>query len=260
MYSSRHMIIDEPFSRCARWSVRLGIFSMPVMAISLLILRGGYIEYRHAAAAFLCASALAGMGLCLGSVALARIWITGSRGTKAAIAGVSSSFLVLWIPLWVLTQWTALPRLHDVSTDLGDPPAFVVASAERRPFDNSVVGFDMGNSLAQLAAFPQIQPLYTSLDAAEATLLAFEVVQARKWRLLDASKSLPNKQVQESRIEATARAGALGMRSDITIRIREAKGGSRLDIRSSSRQGSHDLGSNADLVSRFLQDFQEAAK
>ncbi len=57
---------------------------------------------------------------------------------------------------------------------------------------------------------------------------------------------------QESRIEATDRTIWLGFTDDIVIRVRPEDGGSRVDIRSVSRVGTSDLGTNAARIRRFM--------
>jgi uncharacterized protein (DUF1499 family) len=46
----------------------------------------------------------------------------------------------------------------------------------------------------------------------------------------------------------------MGFREDISIRVRTASGVVRVDMRSASRYGNHDLGSNARRIERFLSD------
>jgi uncharacterized protein (DUF1499 family) len=48
----------------------------------------------------------------------------------------------------------------------------------------------------------------------------------------------------------------LRFRDDITVRVRPAAGGSRVDIRSRSRLGRDDLGANAARIRRFFRDLQ----
>ena len=46
---------------------------------------------------------------------------------------------------------------------------------------------------------------------------------------------------------------------DVVIRVRAAGGGSRIDIRSASRFGSHDFGANAKRVAGLLEDIDDAS-
>ena len=56
----------------------------------------------------------------------------------------------------------------------------------------------------------------------------------------------------EGRIEAVATSAWFGFRDDIVIRIRPDGGGSKVDIRSKSRDGESDLGVNARRIREFI--------
>jgi uncharacterized protein (DUF1499 family) len=58
----------------------------------------------------------------------------------------------------------------------------------------------------------------------------------------------------DGRIEATATTFWFGFKDDVVIRIEQALGGSRLDIRSVSRVGVSDVGTNAARIQSFLKE------
>jgi uncharacterized protein (DUF1499 family) len=55
-------------------------------------------------------------------------------------------------------------------------------------------------------------------------------------------------------IEAVARTPILGFQDDFVIRLLRSPEGTRVDLRSASRRGAHDLGQNARRIRRFLAD------
>ena len=57
----------------------------------------------------------------------------------------------------------------------------------------------------------------------------------------------------EGRIEATDQTFWFGFKDDVVVRVRAADGGSRVDVRSVSRVGRSDVGTNARRIRRFLQ-------
>jgi uncharacterized protein (DUF1499 family) len=65
---------------------------------------------------------------------------------------------------------------------------------------------------------------------------------------------------REGRIEAVARTPVMGFREDVAIRIRAIERGARVDVRSASRYGSHDFGSNARRIERFLTEFSDVRR
>ena len=54
-----------------------------------------------------------------------------------------------------------------------------------------------------------------------------------------------------------ARTPILGFRDDVVVRIRATPDGARIDVRSASRYGRHDLGTNAARVRALLSDIDD---
>jgi uncharacterized protein (DUF1499 family) len=75
---------------------------------------------------------------------------------------------------------------------------------------------------------------------------AVAVINKRKWRIVDARAPQSNR--REARIEAVARTPIMGFRDDVVVRIRPDPDGARVDIRSASRYGRHDFGTNASRI------------
>lgn len=63
---------------------------------------------------------------------------------------------------------------------------------------------------------------------------------------------------EERYVEAVAKSLVLGFESDVVIRMVEEESGTLVDMRSSSRWGPHDLGSNADRIVQFMADLDAA--
>ncbi len=58
-------------------------------------------------------------------------------------------------------------------------------------------------------------------------------------------------------IEAIARTPILGFRDDVVVRVRATSDGTRIDVRSASRYGRHDLGTNAARVRSLIDDIDD---
>ena len=99
-----------------------------------------------------------------------------------------------------------------------------------------------------------------------------KVIAKRKWRVVDArppQASLPgptprNVAAQASTardgiIEAVARTPILGFRDDVVVRVRPTADGARIDVRSASRYGRNDLGTNAARVRNLLDDIDDGS-
>jgi hypothetical protein len=66
------------------------------------------------------------------------------------------------------------------------------------------------------------------------------------------------RRVQILFIEATAPTPVFGFLDDVVIRLRDTPEGTRVDMRSASRIGEHDLGQNMRRITRFLRDLDAA--
>jgi len=82
------------------------------------------------------------------------------------------------------------------------------------------------------------------------------VITKRKWTVLD--RRPPQAAARrEGHIEAVARSLIMGFADDIVVRVRGGADGSRIDVRSSSRYGSFDFGSNAARVIALMNDIDD---
>src|SRR5262249_6181702 len=105
----------------------------------------------------------------------------------------------------------------------------------------------------QRTAYSDIEPDLTSSSAQEAYDAAMKVITKRKWHVVDARPPAATAP-RDGLIEAIARTPILGFRDDVAIRVRATQEGSRIDIRSASRYGRHDLGTNAARVRALIDD------
>ena len=89
--------------------------------------------------------------------------------------------------------------------------------------------------------------------------LAYEAVIAtigkRHWRVVDARA--PQGGRREGLIEAVARTPIMGFRDDVAVRVRSDPSGARIDVRSASRYGRHDFGTNASRIRSLLDEIDD---
>ncbi len=175
------------------------------------------------------------------------------RGLYRALAGLVIGAVMFGVPWTYLRAARQVPPIHDITTDTQDPPLFVEILPLRAGASNPP---DYGGeeiAAQQRAAFPAIQPVDTLLPPDRTFEEALATVQDQGWELVAAVPS-------EGRIEATDTTFWWGFKDDIVIRITPEDSGSRLDIRSKSRVGISDVGTNAARVEAFLEDFRERIK
>ena len=173
----------------------------------------------------------------------------GRRGLYRAIVGLAIGAVVLGVPLSYLRAARQVPPIHDITTDTAYPPQFVAILPLRAGAPNPPAYGGEAIAAQQQAAYPAIQPAHSSLPPDRTFDLALVTAEDQGWEIVAAIPS-------EGRIEATDTTGWWGFKDDIVIRIRPEGSGSRLDIRSESRVGVSDLGTNAARIEAFLEDFE----
>jgi uncharacterized protein (DUF1499 family) len=107
---------------------------------------------------------------------------------------------------------------------------------------------------AQRQAYPKTLPIVLEVPAEMAFDIARRAALNRGWQVLESAR--PGGRSGAGRIEAVARTRLLRFSDDITIRVRPRVDGSRIDIRSASRLGTHDLGANAARIAAFAEEVE----
>jgi len=165
------------------------------------------------------------------------------------LAGLVIAAVVFGVPFSYVRTAREVPPIHDITTDTADPPAFVAILPLRAGAANSPDYGGEAIAAQQRAAFPAIQPVRAPLPPDRTFALALATAEDQGWEIVAAVPS-------EGRIEATDTTSWWGFKDDIVIRIRPEGSGSRLDIRSESRVGVSDLGTNAARIEAFLEDLE----
>jgi uncharacterized protein (DUF1499 family) len=250
---ARRRIAEEPMSRAAIWARRLALFSLVASILSIIIVRSDLLEIRPALATFLGALAFAVAAILLAFAAFVVIWREGIDGFGSALLALFISFALLAYPIYLSIQAYRLPPITDVVTDPDDPPRFETIAQLRR--NANPVAYP-GRAVAeqQRAAYPDIEPLVVTSTPQQAYETALAVINKRKWRVL---VERPPQGRREGRIEAVARTPIMGFREDVVLRVRADGEGARVDMRSASRYGPHDLGSNAARITKLLEEVDE---
>lgn len=137
------------------------------------------------------------------------------------------------------------PAINDFTTDLETPPAFQQAAA-----DPANAGRDMSYPPAfaavQRSCCADLGP--AKLQVAPATAY----VRVESVALAQPDWTVTRRDPTAGELEATATTRLFGFHDDIVIRVRPDGTGSRVDLRSKSRDGRGDLGTNADRIRRIV--------
>ena len=252
----RRRISEQPTSRLAIWSRRIALFSLVATFIAIIIVRSGALEIVPALSTLGGALALAVLAILLAFGAAVSIWKEGVGGIGEAVTGLLIGLALIAYPLYVGARAYKLPAIYDITTDPIDPPRFD-AIARLRPRDANPVAYaGLYTAEQQRLAYSDIEPDLTSASPQEAYDAALKVITKRKWHVVDA-RPPQGTAPRDGLIEAIARTPILGFRDDVAVRVRATHEGARIDVRSASRYGRHDLGTNAARVRSLIEDIDD---
>lgn len=254
----RRLILEEPVSRPAKWSPVIAWFALVVTVMAALLVRTDRVDYTAGFVVMVAGFALALLAVVLALLAFLRIWQEGRRGLGSAVKGMLIATAVLAYPAWFVFKAVTLPPINDITTDTDNPPQF---SRSRAVLDarGGRVPPDQPREVreAQREAYAQIAPLTLDVPPDEAFELVQKAAVNRGWQIIEATR--PGGRIGLGRIEAVDRTFLLRLPDDITVRIRPRADGTRIDVRSASRLGAHDLGQNAARIRAFLEELSNLA-
>lgn len=162
-----------------------------------------------------------------------------------------------WIGTFIMAG-ASVPAIHDISTDLADPPTF--RSLTIRPDNLDAIpgegDADMKGMNPQQRwvvvhqkNYGDVRSVRINEPVPNVIAKAERLAISRGWEVV---LSLP----EEGRLEATETSAFFRFKDDIVLRVKptETGEGSIVDMRSISRVGTSDLGVNAKRVRSFLAD------
>jgi uncharacterized protein (DUF1499 family) len=158
------------------------------------------------------------LGIAAAAVSVAGLLIPRTRG-KALVLALVLGLASLAPPLAFQRQARAVPPINDISTDADDK--------------------------VQREAYPDIQPIVLAEPREKAFARALAAAQAMGWEIVARDPAA-------GRIEAVDTTLWFGFKDDVVVRVAAAAGGgSRIDVRSKSRVGRGDAGTNARRIRGF---------
>jgi uncharacterized protein (DUF1499 family) len=225
------------------WTGYIAVTLLLLLPVSVLTVRSGAWQQGLLLYALSCLGCVLVLGLCGVLLLLPRY-----ANTRGAILGrmlVALPGAVLLISL--LAGRGDYPPIHDVTTDIKDPPVFTMAMAQRGESANSLE-IDPQAISAQQQAYPDVQTIRTSLDIEAAFDRAVAVAGDLGWDIYHQDRNA-------GVIEAVETTAIMAFKDDIVIRVRSNAQGTKVDLRSVSRVGIGDIGANAKRIRAFQQAF-----
>jgi uncharacterized protein (DUF1499 family) len=169
------------------------------------------------------------------------------------LALLSVAFVLSTVAFAIPYQWQrtarAVPPIHDITTDLEHPPAFTATVVRIRGEAANPLEHREEVGAQQKQAYPDIAPVTLPSPPAVVFDDALQVAREMGWEILTADRTA-------GRIEATDTTRWFGFQDDVHVRLTPWGSGTRVDVRSVSRVGRSDVGTNARRIRRYLDRLQ----
>jgi fatty-acyl-CoA synthase len=195
--------------------------------------------------------------------------------------GVGAALVALLIPAaglgymqYVRSNTAAIPPIHDVATNIEDPPVFSPALMQARQASGANPVHPLTAPLSSIEAYkgprfadrhtrsvgdlgreayPDLRPLTVTAPPERVFAVLREEAQERGW-------TIATEDPGAGTLEATAETFWFGFKDDVAVRVRPGAAPNQLqiDARSTSRVGLSDMGANAARLRDYLEDVAEA--
>jgi len=189
----------------------------------------------------------AALALLLGLIGVLRTR-SGQRrgGASQAWGGILLSTVIIgWV--FVLSyRTTQAPPIHDITTNIDDPPTFVAAASE----DSRGAAFAYPSGGAQVPdlqrqGYPDLGTLHLDISRQEALWRVRHTAEDMNWDLIGGDD-------ESGHVEFADTTPWFHFVDFVAVRVRAEEAGAAVDVRSVSQVGVSDLGENADRIRRFL--------
>lgn len=258
-------------ARTRRWArpafaglLLLGLLPLALVAVGALGTRLGWFDWKFGFGVLTVgwAPKAAFVGLAAGALAVVLALVAGARRLwLAAVLAVLAPASVLGGMNGLKNQAERVPPVHDVSTDVEDPPMPSAALLKARGPDANPIEreprMDVRKGRREVENWADDRVLRISADACPAARPvrlpeAPAEAQARLVAALRASGLELRPGNELGRAEATATSFAYGFKDDVIARVRPEGRGSRVDLRSVSRVGGSDIGANCARLTKIV--------
>lgn len=189
--------------------------------------------------------------LAVAALTLPVLWLSRPGKGRPAAFVIALVALVVSVPVFAVPlAWRLragdVPPIHDITTDTNDPPGFVAVVPLRQDAANPVEYSGPEAAIQQREAYPDIRPVILDEPSAEAFERALRAARDEGWAIVDSN-------LEEGRIEATDHTFWFGFRDDVVVRLTPNGDRTIVDVRSKSRVGRSDVGTNARRIRSYLE-------
>ena len=252
-YSTARYAVKEAHE--AKWARRVALFFLLLLILTVILHR--FAGLGTPAAVNLIGVSVVGMAIAVvvALISLVRIWFGGQTGAAQDFAAIALGLVGLALPVYFLVKAAELPQLTDVQTSPANPLVFSVLAEQRPPDANPLFNPGPEQAKLQAEAYSEIGPMYLERSAPEVFALVSEAISRLGWTVV------LNETPGESgigRIEATDQTMIMAFTDDIVVRVKGNDAHTLVDMRSASRYGQHDFGTNAARIRAFYTEVNTA--
>ena len=162
---------------------------------------------------------------------------TRARGIGLPVVCLILGLAVAYVPFQFRQTARSVPPINDITTDTENPPQYMTGK-------KAYPGEEFARQ--QRAAYPDIVPRVLYLPRGQAFARASLAAESLGWEVVGRDSAAGT-------IEAVDTTKWFGFKDDIAIRVTSTGEQARIDIRSKSRVGRSDLGTNAARIRAYLE-------
>lgn len=163
---------------------------------------------------------------------------------------VSLFYSTVWLSFHY--QRSQLPKLNDITTNT-EYPLMYLRVAELRHDNEHDIYYPRDFASQQQQHYPEITSLYFQMSQEVVFKEVLKLVDKKGWEVVSLYPS-------EGVVEAVVTTPVFAFVDDVVIRVKPTQMGTKVDMRSSSRIGRGDYGTNAIRVKKFLKKLTEKVK
>lgn len=229
----------------------VGLISL--IAVLLVVLAGPLYQFGMIDLATAFTGFKFGVFAGIAALILLAIQLLFKRNTASIGSALISAVLAITaiaIPLSMMNTAKNVPPIHDISTDLMNPPQFVAIALLRADAPNPVAYDGIETAEQQRIGYPELQTLRYDQTQPELVAASTQAIENLGWELVNIDA---DKDIIEA-IEATDITACFGFKDDIVVRITDSENERLVDIRSKPRIGGGDLVKNAARIHGFIKE------
>ncbi|NVK33531.1 MAG: DUF1499 domain-containing protein [Rhodobacteraceae bacterium] len=243
----RYAAFVSPLARVSRM---VGAVALPLLVLSILAHRSGFLVLEAMAFGILIASAIGILAILMALIAYSQLWHRGGKGAGSATWGIFYALLAVLPGLVFAYSLFSGTRALDVTTNRSDPPKLERLQEDEGQVLRSIR--EIQTWIKQPEVPEDIVPRRYRVDPGQLYVAAIKAAERSGWQLTRVLE--PDMQDTESSFQAVVKTPILGLLEDVAVRIRPDRIGSFFDMRSASRHGITGLRDNADRIRAFYEE------